>query len=305
MVDFKAIETFAVVTRLASFRRAADQLHTTQPAISQRIAQLERELGTKLLSRDRRLVVPTPQGRQLLEYADRLIRLRDEMIRAIAGATAVSGILRIGTSETIVHTWLSTLVRRASQNFPKLSLEIEVDISPRLLERLLSRELDLAFMVGPIATPDISSCPLAKYPVAFVASPSIRWSSTPVPIEELVNWPIVTFSRRTKPFADVEDLFKGVERSSVRLHASASLATAVRMALDGTCIAAIPPAIVADQLKRGELRIVAAAPKLPALEFVTSWCTDNKTLAIDAVVEMATAIALGKPNGKRIKSTKA
>lgn len=293
MVEFKAIETFAVVTRLGSFRRTADQMHTTQPAISQRIAQLERDLGTKLLSRDRRQVVPTPQGRQLLEYADRLIRLRDEMIRTVAGAAAVSGILRIGTSETIVHTWLSTLVRRASQKFPKLSLEIEVDISPRLLERLLSRELDLAFMVGPIATPEISSRPLADVPVAFIASPAIRWSATPVPVDELARWPIVTFSRRTKPFTAIESLFKGVERSAVRLHASASLATAVRMALDGTCIAAIPPAIVSDHLKRGELRVVKAAPELPSLEFVASWCTDNSTLAIDALVDMAAAVAQG------------
>lgn len=294
MVEFKTIETFAVVTRLGSFRRTADQMHTTQPAISQRIALLERELGTKLLSRDRRQVVPTPQGRQLLEYADRLIRLRDEMISNVAGAAAVSGVLRIGASETIVHTWLSTLVRRASQSFPKLSLEIEVDISPRLLERLIGRELDLAFMLGPIATPDVSSRPLADFPVAFIASSDVRWSTTPVSIEELARWPIVTFSRRTKPFAAIEDLFKGVERSSVRLHASASLATAVKMALDGTCIAAIPPAIVSDHLKRGELRIVKAAPKLPALEFVASWCTDNRTLAIDALTDMATTIANGQ-----------
>ena len=76
------------------------------------------------------------------------------------------------------------------------------------------------------------------------------------------------------------------------------------MALDGTCIAAIPPAIVTDHLKRGELRIVTTVPKLPALEFVTSWCTDNRTLAIDAVADMAAAIAQEKVGGKRARAAR-
>eukprot|EP01035_Chromulina_nebulosa_P046462 gene46462-62940_t len=54
MVDFKAIETFLWVVKLGSFRGAAQKLNTTQPAISQRIAQLERDLGVRLLQRDRK-----------------------------------------------------------------------------------------------------------------------------------------------------------------------------------------------------------------------------------------------------------
>ena len=54
MTDFKAIETFMWVVTLGSFRGAAQKLNTTQPAISQRIAQLEREVGVRLLQRDRR-----------------------------------------------------------------------------------------------------------------------------------------------------------------------------------------------------------------------------------------------------------
>ena len=66
MTDFKAIETFMWVVTLGSFRGAAQKLNTTQPAISQRIAQLEREVGVRLLQRDRRMVLPTPSGRQMM-----------------------------------------------------------------------------------------------------------------------------------------------------------------------------------------------------------------------------------------------
>ena len=73
MLDFRSIETFLWVVKLGSFRGAAQRLNTTQPAISQRIAQLEREMGVKLLNRDHRVASPTPSGRQMMVYAEKLI----------------------------------------------------------------------------------------------------------------------------------------------------------------------------------------------------------------------------------------
>ncbi len=90
MTDFKAIETFMWVVTLGSFRGAAHKLNTTQPAISQRIAQLERAVGVKLLQRDRRMVLPTPSGRQMMVYAEKLIGLRSEMLAAIGDRSAIN-----------------------------------------------------------------------------------------------------------------------------------------------------------------------------------------------------------------------
>jgi len=96
MVDFKSIETFLWVVTLGSFRGAGQRLNTTQPAISQRIAQLEREMGVKLLNRDHRVASPTPSGRQMLVYAEKLIGLRAEMMTEICDRSAVRGVLRAG-----------------------------------------------------------------------------------------------------------------------------------------------------------------------------------------------------------------
>ena len=132
MTDFKAIETFMWVVTLGSFRGAAQKLNTTQPAISQRIAQLEREVGVKLLQRDRRMVLPTPSGRQLMVYAEKLIGLRSEMLAVIGDRSAMRGVLRLGVAETIVHTWLTQLIKSVNHAYPNLSLEIEVDITSNL-----------------------------------------------------------------------------------------------------------------------------------------------------------------------------
>src|SRR6202045_3103028 len=110
MVDFKMLETFMWVANLRSFRGAAEKLNTTQPAVSMRIAQLEDALGVRLLERDRRLVAPTQKGQEMLRYAERLVRLRAEMIEAVGDRSTMRGLVRLGVSETIVHTWLPTLI---------------------------------------------------------------------------------------------------------------------------------------------------------------------------------------------------
>src|ERR1700746_1772252 len=95
MVDFKSIETFLWVVTLGNFRAAGEKLNTTQPAISQRIAQLERELGVKLLNRDHRVASPTPSGRQLMVYAEKLIGLRSAMLAAAGGPSGASRPVRL------------------------------------------------------------------------------------------------------------------------------------------------------------------------------------------------------------------
>src|SRR5438445_12788166 len=172
MLDFRSIETFLWVVKLGSFRGAAARLNTTQPAISQRIAQLEREMGVRLLNRDHRVASPTPSGRQMMVYAEKLIGLRSEMMAEVGDRSAMRGVLRLGVAETIVHTWLPRLIKSVNTTYPNLSLEIEVDITPNLNARLLAQAVELALVLGPPSDTDVRSRVLRDYPVAFPASPS-------------------------------------------------------------------------------------------------------------------------------------
>ncbi len=291
MTDFKNLETLVWVATLGSFRGAAAKLNTTQPAISQRIAQLEQELGVRLLDRQARVVAPTEKGRELLAYADRLLRLRAEMRAAIADKTAVAGTLRLGVAETIVHTWLSRFIERVSLAYPRLEIEIEVDISVNLREQLIAHEIDMAFLLGPLTAPSIRNRPLCRYPIAFLASPRLGLPDGPVTLERLTQHPIITFSRRTQPYVALRELFSRPDLPRPRLHASASLATVVRMANDGIGVAAIPPAIVAEELADGRLRLVETAAALPELVFTASWPVSPDSLIAELVAEIASRVA--------------
>src|SRR5579871_1491697 len=290
MVDFKALETFVWVANLRSFRGAAEKLNTTQPAVSMLIAQLEEDLGVRLLERDRRLVSPTEKGQLLLGYADRLIRLRAETVEAVGDRKTMRGIVRLGVSETIVHTWLPTLIERVNAAYPNLELEIEVDISPNLRDRLVAKDLNLGLLLGPISNPNIRSRPLCSFPVSFVAGERIKFGKKPVTLAEIAKWPIITFSRNTQPYIAVRELF---DRSGLQptIHASASLATVVRMALDGIGVAVIPPAILANVVPEKRLRPLKTEVALPSLNFVVSWPATPDSLAAQKVAEIAVHVA--------------
>ncbi len=189
MADFKALETFLWVVNLGSFRGAAQKLNTTQPAISQRIAQLEHEMGVRLLQRDRRMASPTTAGRQMLVYAEKLIGLRSEMMAAVGDRSAMRGVLRLGVAETIVHTLLTRLIKHVNISYPNLSLEIEVDITPNLNARLQAQEIDLAFVLGPLSTSNIRNRVLCDYPVGFLASPSLGLGNDLLSIHDLAKFP--------------------------------------------------------------------------------------------------------------------
>ena len=260
MVDFKSIETFLWVVTFGSFRGAAQRLNTTQPAISQRIAQLEREMGVKLLNRDHRVASPTASGRQLMVYAEKLIGLRSEMMAEVGDRSAMRGVMRLGVAETIVHTWLPRLIKSVNTAYPNLSLEIEVDITPNLSARLLAQEIELAFVLGPLSASSVRNRALCDYPIGFLASPALGLGNGPLTVHELAKFPIITFPRKTQPYEIVRSLFNRPDLPPIRLHASASLATVIHMAIEGLGIAVIPTAIVENELADGQ---AATAPDQP------------------------------------------
>src|SRR3954453_191777 len=293
MLDFRSIETFLWVVKLGSFRRAAQRLNTTQPAISQRIAQLEREMGVKLLNRDHRVASPTPSGRRMMVYAEKLIGMRAEMMAEVGDRSAMRGGLRLGVAETIGHTWLPRLVQSLNHVYPNLSLEIEVDITPNLSARLLAQEIELAFVVGPLSAPDVQNRVLCDYPIGFLASPALGLGNGRVTRADLAKVPIITFPRKTQPYESVRSLFNRPDLPPIRLHASASLAAVIHMAIEGLGVAVIPSAIVETELADGRVKELKPNLLIPPLTFSASWLASPEMVAIERVAELAAKTAEG------------
>jgi DNA-binding transcriptional LysR family regulator len=291
MPELRSLEVFYWVAKLRSFRGAAERLHTTQPAVSQRIAALESEFGLKLFDRVARSVTLTPKGRELLDYAERMLRLRADMMRAVAAPAALSGLMRLGVAETIVHTWLARFIERVSATFPGIILDIVVDVSPNLRDGLVSHELDLAFLLGPVSQPNMINYDLCRYRLAFVARSDIDLGPEPVPLSRLTQMPIITFPKTTRPYIALREILSRTQLPSARIFSNSSLSTIVKMTVDGIGISAIPPVVIGRDLEAGVLRLVNTEVTLPDLVFTASLPMTPDGLIADPVAKLAIEIA--------------
>src|SRR6266481_3016012 len=234
---------------------------------------------------------PTPSGRQLMVYAEKLIGLRSEMMAEVGDRSATRGVMRLGVAETIVHTWLPRLIKSVNSAYPNLSLEIEVDITPNLSARLLAQEIELAFVVGPLSAAGMRNRVLCDYPIGFLASPALGLGNGPLTVRDLAKFPIITFPRKTQPYEIVRSLFNRPDLPPIQLHASASLATVIHMAIEGLGIAVIPTAIVENELADGRLQLLSTDLKISPLTFSASWLASPDTVAVELVADLAGKIA--------------
>ncbi len=292
MIDLRSLEVFFWVVKLGGFGRAADRLHMTQPAVSNRISQIEARFNVRLLERSsHRAPAPTPKGWELYAYAERMLSLSSEMVCRLAEAADLSGTVRLGTAETLVHTLLGTLLRRLHQLHPRITPEITVDISPNLQSALLTGELDVTLLLGPINEPRVRNVALDDYELAWVASPGLALGAGRLGLPELARWPILSYARGTLPHAQLVELFSRPDLPPVRIFASSSLASIVRMAVDGIGIGILPRAVADRDLAEGRLRMLEVEPTLPPLRFTASYLgTPGRGLA-ETVAKLAGHVA--------------
>jgi len=264
-MDLRSLEIFYWVVQLGGFRRAADRLNTTQPAVSARIAALEAAVGGRLLDRNRNRIRPTPRGVVLLGYAGRMLALRSEMLGAMQDTGDLRGTVRLGVAETIVHTGLGRLMHAIGTAHPRVTVDVVVDISARLRAGLLDGTLDVALLLGPVVAAGVRDLPLGTYPLAWVARPGLVAQAVPA-LASLARWPILTYPRGTGPYEELSALFGDLP---VRLFPNTALSAVMRMAQDGIGVGVIAAAAVAEYLADGRL-VALAGPALSPLVFTAS-----------------------------------
>jgi DNA-binding transcriptional LysR family regulator len=292
-VNLRFLETFVWVARLKSFSLTAEKLHSTQAAVSHRIAALERELGVRLFERDTREVRLTPQGNDAFDYAERIVRLAAEFRQRLSDPKALRGTVRIGVIGSIAYSWLTALIDRVSHEYPAVELQLDADTSIDVAAHLQAGEVDLGLLMGPVEAPGITNIELCTYACVWVASPKLDISDGPLEIAGLSRFPILSFPRGSKPYQAMVSYFQrpGLDVDAVRLH-TASLSTLIRMAVDGIGIAAVPAPIVEGEIARGSLRVLDVRQPFPPLSLHAAYL-ETETRPLPALIaNMAREVAV-------------
>lgn len=252
-ISIKQLQAFVHVADLGSFRRAADRLNTTQPNISARIAGLETRLGLRLMQRDAGSVRLTARGEHLLLRARAVLHALDEFVGAADDDTLFDGVLRLGVTEMIVHSWLGPCLRALKQRFPNVLIDLTVDLSANLSGALFSRGLDLALQSGPFNRQATGSVALGRYPYIWVASPDLGIADRVLALQDLAAHPLLTHARGTLPFEQLAEHVSYFPDVQVRLVASTNMVACLQMTMDGLGIACLPRAMVRRELAEGAL----------------------------------------------------
>ena len=156
-MELRQLRAFLHVANARHFGKAAAALKITQPALTQRIQALERELGVQLLTRSAREVRLTPAGEILLPYATSLISVEDRALRELADNVAGrAGTLRVAY---LLHGDIGAqgkIVAEFRRRYPDVTVETSVAPARSNLENLVNGAVDAAFIVPMPIPPDVA-----------------------------------------------------------------------------------------------------------------------------------------------------
>ena len=177
MLDLRLLETFREVAARGSFSAAADALSFTQPAVSQHVARLEKQIGTKLFARDARGVTPTRAGRSLLRHAEALLeaaRVAEAEVRAEAGLHVPE--IKLGSFASGAPGLVPLALRELRSAHPDIRPSLDIVEDEPAVDGLMAGRLDVALLIasvlGPVPTRQGMSSELLLEDPMLVALPS-------------------------------------------------------------------------------------------------------------------------------------
>ncbi len=287
-MNLKQLETFAWIVRLGSFTAAARKLNSSQPAISMRIQELEKSLSIDLFDGPRRATRLTSRGRELMEYAERILSLASEAETRLGDPAAVAGRIRVGVGETIALAWLPDFIARLNQRFPKLVIESEVDLTAGLWTRFDAGELEFLLLPGPPRGANLVVDNLGIEPYAWMASPKLDLPRRrPLGPRDLEPWPIITLSRDSLLHELTETWFRGKRAEPHRMDVCNSLGVVASLTVSGLGISMLPPQIYRREIERGELMVLETEPRLRPIEFISVYRRDREPTFIRSIADIA------------------
>ncbi len=274
-MNLRQIETFYWAAKLGSFSAAAERMNATQSTVSMRIQEIERDFGVALFDRTQRTVRLTPKGRDLLRYAEEILRISAEMRLRIADESATQGVVRLGIVEMISVTWLPQLVKAVHEHYPKISLELDEALTQDLVTRLNGGTLDLILIPGRVSGYNTAPISLGSVRFSWMASPKLSLPKKVLKPHDLQNVPIIGLSRESYHYKSIEDWFHAGEANFRRIDTCKSLGVAASLAAAGLGITLLPQRFYAREIKSKQLRVVETQPKFNPVEFTATTSTDG------------------------------
>jgi DNA-binding transcriptional LysR family regulator len=259
-MDFDHLVTFVEIAKQGSFSRAGQKLFRSQPAVSAQIRLLEQEYGQKLFDRVGKSIQLTAAGEALLEYAGKLLTLRNESLRAVADqASTPRGTLAIGANEATCLYVLPDIFAEYHRLHPNVQISIYRNFSHKVIEKIESGTIDVGIVTLPVKSPSLRVHPIFRDRIMLMTSPSnplakMKTVTSAQIAEQPLIFPKTGFMRQVH-----DKLFRPFRS---HLHITMELPSVgmiKRFVAAGLGVSLISESFVRDEVRAGKAKLIAVS----------------------------------------------
>jgi LysR family hydrogen peroxide-inducible transcriptional activator len=256
-----------------SFRKAAERCRVAQPSLSAQLAQLEGALGVRLFERDRRRVLLTPAGSELVERARRLLVDADQLVDAAKrAADALSGMLRVGVIPTIAPYFLPFVTPAVRADYPQLQLLWTEDKTDVLVRSLESGTLDAAVLALEARIGDVEREIIARDPFVLVTASGdpLGAKRSPVSSNDVRGANVLLLDEGHCFREQALSFCEQAQTHELEFRAT-SLTTLVQMVAGGAGVTLLPSLALNTELPRSDLRVRPFSQPAPHRTIALVW----------------------------------
>lgn len=222
----------------------------------------------------------TVKGRLLVQQCEPLWSELQATLMSAEAYSSASGIVKIGCGEIAASLWLPALTKAIKHALPNLTLEIDVDLTISLHQKIEAGLLDVALVVGPVDTPLLIANRIAAIEMGWYATEEIsRRLDGEADFGEIPLW---SLSRPSHQYQLIVESLRNAKLSSRIINTCNNVRTLIDIVASGAGVGVLPSRMLKSQLDRGQL--VPISPRLPAYPiefFAVMRRMENEPIVLD------------------------
>ena len=259
MIDVKLL-TLLKVYETGNYTRAAEQLALTQPAVSQHIKQIEKELGITLFVRSGGKIRLTAEGELVIQYAERVTSLYENLQQALLDQKRNISRLRVGITHTSESNIVTEVLAKYAEINNNVNITIQTDTINNLYAMLKTYKIDIAIVEGTVTDPSINSIMLdTDFLVCAVSNDSPLAKQSIVTLDELKKERLIL----RLPSSGTRNLFRAhlasrnisIDEFNVTLEVD-NIATIKDLVRRNYGVSILPRSACMDELKKGKMTVL-------------------------------------------------
>jgi len=288
-MDLTALQIFKAVAEHGGINKAAAKLHRVPSNVTTRVKQLEDRLGAKLFVRRSRGLELSPEGRVLLGYAERLLRLTEEAETVLRNGMP-RGVLRMGALESTAGARLPPLLSRFHRLYPEVRIELVTGTSGALVARVLDHDLEAAFIAEPFNREGLDLQHAFDEELFLIQPRGARPVRTP---KDIGNRTLIAFANGCSYRRRLESWLGSAKVMPDRILEFASYHAIVACVAGGAGIAIVPRSVIDLTNAKKELTVQPLPRSVANAKTQLAWRSGHQSVALDALRTVALEFAPG------------